>query len=203
MKSGGARCHGGKEIEGILQFCTNPLRLGELRCSMEISTGDDEFKGRSCRVIVIVARATLVGGDNRASVRLGSEMPYARAAKQFEELTHVTLSKNRQRMAKEYGGRLVAQQAPATVQLPSRRPCPAGCLSTNIRLERGEVTVSAVRHLDEQRPFDPSKLNSGSRRAVLTAGGPVTAGTLVLKSFSAVLIAQHRFVRTSPPRNSC
>ncbi len=39
-------------------------------------------------------------------------MPYARAAKQFEALTQVSLSKNSlQRLAQEYGGRLVAQQA--------------------------------------------------------------------------------------------
>ena len=57
-------------------------------------------------------------------MRLGSEIPFARAAKQFNELTHVTLSKNSlQRLVKAYGGRLVAQQAAeaqTTVQIPSK-----------------------------------------------------------------------------------
>ena len=58
-----------------------------------------------------------------ATLRLGSEIPFARAAK-FNELTHVTLSKNSlQRLAKVYGGRLVerqAQEAQATVQIASK-----------------------------------------------------------------------------------
>ena len=119
-------------------------------------------------------------------------MPYARAAKQFEELTHVTLSKNSlQRMAKEYGGRLVAQQAheaQATVQLPSKetevvwrkRVEPASEVM-NISMDgamvniRGEgwkevklVTVSAVRHpLDAMTGKVSASLRDHSYRAGL------------------------------------
>ena len=110
-------------------------------------------------------------GTIAQALRLGSEIPYARAAKQFNELTHVTLSKNSlQRLAKVYGGRLVAQQAEeaqATVQIPSketeavwRETVEPASEVMNISMDgamvniRGEgwkevklVTVSAVRHL--------------------------------------------------------
>ena len=110
-------------------------------------------------------------GTIAQALRLGSEIPFARAAKQFNELTHVTLSKNSlQRLAKAYGGRLVAQQvaaAQATVAMPSKETevvwretvAPASEVM-NISMDgamvniRGEgwkevklVTVSAVRHL--------------------------------------------------------
>ena len=105
------------------------------------------------------------------ALRLVVEIPYARAAKQFSELTHVTLSKSSlERLVKKYGGRLVAQQAQegqATVQIASeetevvwrKTPAPASEVM-NISMDgamvniRGEgwkevklVSVSAVRHL--------------------------------------------------------
>ena len=110
-------------------------------------------------------------GTIAQALRLGSEIPFARAAKQFNELTHVTLSRNSlQRLAKVYGGRLVerqAQEAQATVQIASKEEevvwretvAPASEVM-NISMDgamvniRGEgwkevklVTVSAVRHL--------------------------------------------------------
>ncbi|MXZ20842.1 MAG: hypothetical protein F4Y84_09625 [Caldilineaceae bacterium SB0665_bin_25] len=99
-----------------------------------------------------------------------SEIPFARAAKQFEELTHVPISKNSlQRLATECGERLVAQQAEeaqAMVQIPSKerevvwrgRVEPARAVMkvsmdgamVNIREEGWKevklVSVSAVRH---------------------------------------------------------
>ena len=58
------------------------------------------------------------------ALRLCSEIPYARAAKLFQALTHVSMSKNSmQRLAQAYGGRLAAQQtqeAQAMVQIPSK-----------------------------------------------------------------------------------
>ena len=100
-----------------------------------------------------------------------SEIPFGRAARQLNELTHVTLSKNSlQRLAKAYGGRLVArqaQEAQATVQIARaetevvwREVVEPASEVMNISMDgamvniRGEgwkevklVTVSAVRHL--------------------------------------------------------
>ena len=51
-------------------------------------------------------------GTIAQALRKGSEIPFARGARQFEESTHVSFSRNSlQRLATEYGGRLVAQQA--------------------------------------------------------------------------------------------
>ncbi len=97
--------------------------------------------------------------------------PYARAAAQFSELTHVNLSKSSlQELVKTYGGRLVerqAEEAQATVQIPRtetevvwREVVEPASEVMNISMDgamvniRGEgwkelklVTVSAVRHL--------------------------------------------------------
>jgi predicted RNase H-like nuclease (RuvC/YqgF family) len=59
----------------------------------------------------------------REVVALGTEIPsYRRAAKRFVTLTKLPLSKSSlERLAKEYGGRVVAQQAAeaeATVKAP-------------------------------------------------------------------------------------
>ena len=101
-------------------------------------------------------------------MQLGSEIPYARAAKQLNELTHVSLSKSSlQRLVRRYGGQLVEQQAQATVQIPRaetevvwREVVEPASEVMNISMDgamvniRGEgwkevklVTVSAVRHL--------------------------------------------------------
>ncbi len=102
---------------------------------------------------------------------MGSEIPFARAAKQLNELTHVSLSKSSlQRLVREYGGQLVEQQAEeaqATVQIPRtetevvwREVVEPASEVMNISMDgamvniRGEgwkevklVTVSAVHHL--------------------------------------------------------
>ena len=104
------------------------------------------------------------------ALRLCSEIPYARAAKLFQALTPVSMSKNSmQRLAQAYGGRLAAQQAQeaqAMVQIPSKetevvwreRVEPASEVMNismdgamvNIREEGWKevklVAVSAVRH---------------------------------------------------------
>ena len=123
---------------------------------------------------------------------MGSEIPFARAARQFEELTHVPISKNSlQRLAQEYGGRLVAQQAfeaQAMVQIPSKETEvvwreqvePASDVMNismdgamvNIREEGWKevklVTVSAVRHqLDAQTGKAVAHLSDHSYRAGL------------------------------------
>ena len=125
-------------------------------------------------------------------MRLGSEIPFARAAKQLNELTHVTLSKNSlQRLAKAYGGRLVAQQAAeaqATVAIPSKETevvwretvAPASEVMNismdgamvNIRNEGWKevklVTVSAIHHqLDAMTGKPIAHLSDHSYRAGL------------------------------------
>ena len=131
-------------------------------------------------------------GTIAQALRLGSEIPYARAAKQLNELTHVTLSKNSlQRLAKAYGGRLVAQQAAeaqATVAIASKetevvwreRVAPASEMMNismdgamvNIRNEGWKevklVTVSAVHHqLDAMTGKVVAHLSDHSYRAGL------------------------------------
>ena len=126
------------------------------------------------------------------ALRLCSEIPFARAAKQFQELTHVPLSKNSlQRLAQAYGGRLVAEQAceaQAMVQIPSKerevvwreRVEPASEVMNismdgamvNIREEGWKevklVSVSAVRHrLDAQTGRVVAHLRDHSYRAGL------------------------------------
>jgi hypothetical protein len=121
-----------------------------------------------------------------------SEIPFARAAQQFQDLTHVPMSKNSlQRLAKEYGGRLVAKQAceaQAMVQIPSketevvwRKQVEPASEVMNISMDgamvntREEgwkevklVTVSAVRHqLDAETGKTVVQLNDHSYRAGL------------------------------------
>ena len=76
------------------------------------------------RRLQLIEQRSWSPGTIGQALRLCSEIPFARAAKQFEELTHVPLSKNSlQRLAQTYGGRLVAEQAceaQAMVQIPSK-----------------------------------------------------------------------------------
>ena len=144
------------------------------------------------RRLQLIEQRSWSPGTIAQALRLGSEIPFARAAKQFQEMTHVTLSKNSlQRLAKAYGGRLVAQQAAAaqaTVQIPSketeavwRETVEPASEVMNISMDgamvniRGEgwkevklVTVSAVRHqLDAMTGKPIAHLSDHSYRAGL------------------------------------
>ena len=174
------------EIEWTAHAHGNPCRRaskGEANASPLSRLWAGDFSPLDRR-LQLIEQLSWSPGTIAQALRLGSEIPFARAAKQFQEMTHVTLSKNSlQRLAKAYGGRLVGQQAEeaqATVQIPSketeavwRETVEPASEVMNISMDgamvniRGEgwkevklVTVSAVRHLLDAmtgktyRPFE-------------------------------------------------